>query len=58
MSTENEDDKNDLPEITHSVVFKCISAHKEIEHQEILALANRNLKNGKSACKAKAREFV
>ena len=41
------DDGDDIPEITHSVVFKCIGAHKEMEYQEILALANKNFNDGK-----------
>ena len=51
MSSGTEDDEDEgynIPEITHSVIFKCIGAHKEIEYQEMLALASKNIDNGKN----------
>ena len=44
-STSSELDDS-VPAITHSVIFKCIGAHKEIHYQEILAAANRKLEKG------------
>ena len=37
-----------IPEITHSVIFKCIGVHKDMEYQDTLALANRNRNDGKT----------
>ena len=34
----------EVPTITHSVVFKCIGSHKEHRYQELLSLANKRLK--------------
>jgi len=47
VSTDTEED-NGIPEITHSVVFKCIGVHKEMDYQHTLALANRNMNDGKA----------
>lgn len=47
VSSGTEED-NDIPEITHGVVFKCIGAHKEMDYQETLALVSRNLNSGKT----------
>ena len=44
ISSGTEDEGYNIPEITHSVVFKCIGAHKEIE---VLALASKNIDIGK-----------
>ena len=42
VSSDSEDDDNDgIPAITHTVIFKCIGAHKEDEYQEHLALAKK-----------------
>ena len=41
----DEDEEDTIPEITHTVVFKCIGAHKERQYQETLALASRKLKD-------------
>ena len=43
-STSDEDEEDTITEITHTVVFKCIGAHKERQYQETLALASRKLK--------------
>ena len=43
-TTSDEDEENTIPEITHTVVFKCIGAHKKRQYQETLALASRKLK--------------
>jgi len=40
VSTDTEEDDG-IPEITHSIVFKCIGAHKEMDYQHTLVLANR-----------------
>jgi len=45
FSSDTEDDG--IPKITHSVIFKSIGVHKEMEYQEIFALANRNSKDSK-----------
>ena len=44
-SNEKEDD--DIPAITHSVVFKCIGCTKELRYQELLALASQKIKKVK-----------
>ena len=36
----------EVPTITHSVVFKCIGSHKEHRYQELLTLANKKVKDG------------
>ena len=36
----------EVPTITHSVVFKCIGSHKEHRYQELLSLANKKVKDG------------
>ena len=45
MESDNNDDDDDnastIPAITHSVVFKCIGNAKEMQYQEVLALANK-----------------
>ena len=38
---EEEAEDHGVPAITHSVVFKCIGATKEMRYHELLALANR-----------------
>ena len=43
---EEEAEDHGVPAITHSVVFKCIGATKELRYQELLALANRQMRNG------------
>lgn len=43
-TTSDEDEEPNIPKITHTVVFKCIGAHKEREYQETLALASQKLK--------------
>ena len=47
VSSGTEDDGYNIPETTHSVIFKCIGAHKETEYQEILAMVSKNIDNGK-----------
>ena len=42
---EEEAEDHGVPAITHSVVFKCIGATKEMRYQELLALANRRVRN-------------
>ena len=37
---------DEVPTITHSVVFKCIGSHKEHHYQELLSLANKKIKDG------------
>ena len=44
-SSNEEDD--DIPAITHSVVFKCIGCTKELRYQELLALASQKIKKEK-----------
>ena len=45
--TGNEEEENDdIPAITHSVVFKCIGCTKELHYQELLALANQKMNKG------------
>lgn len=39
-------DEDEVPPITHSVVFKCIGSMKEFRYQELLALASKKLKEG------------
>ena len=50
VDTDDDDDEkvedHGIPAITHSVVFKCIGATKEMCYQELLALANRRMRNG------------
>ena len=46
-SSDGEEDDS-VPEITHSVIFKCISVHKEMEYQDTLALVSRNRNDGKT----------
>ena len=46
-SSDGQEDDS-VPEITHSVIFKCIGVHKEIEYQDTLALASRNRNDGKT----------
>ena len=47
MSDRNESEHEaEVPSITHSVIFKCISVTKENRYQELLALAKRKLNNG------------
>ena len=41
---EAEDDN--IPAITHTVVFKCIGCTKELRYQELLVLANQKRKKG------------
>ena len=41
---EAEDDN--IPAITHTVVFKCIGCTKELCYQELLVLANQKRKKG------------
>ena len=36
----------EVPAITHSVMFKCIGSHKELQYQELLSLANKKVKDG------------
>ena len=38
---EPDDEIDDIPTITHSVVFKCIRCHNESRYQELLALMQR-----------------
>lgn len=47
-STSAEESMSDeeVPAITHSVVFKSIGCHKEQRYQEVLALAKRKLNDG------------
>ena len=45
-SSNEEDD--DIPAITHSVVFKCIGCTKELRYQELLALASQKIKKGEA----------
>ena len=40
-TTSDEDEETTIPEITHTVVLKCIGAHKEREYQE---MSSRKLK--------------
>lgn len=40
------DSEDEVPAITHSVVFKCIGAHKEFHYQELLALAAKKIRDG------------
>ncbi|XP_065894132.1 uncharacterized protein [Dysidea avara] len=44
----NTEEDDSVPEITHSVVFKCIGVHKDMEYQDTLALASRNKNDGKT----------
>ena len=44
----SDSDIDDLPTITHTVVFKCIGSSKELHYQEILALAAKKLKEGET----------
>ena len=44
-SSYEEDD--DIPAITHSVVFKCIGCTKELRYQKLLALASQKIKKEK-----------
>ena len=37
---------DEVPTITHSVVFKCIGSHKEHLYQELLSLPNKKIKDG------------
>ena len=39
------EDEDTIPEITHTVVFKCIGAHKERQYHKTLALASQKLKD-------------
>ena len=42
IDTDDEEEADHgVPAITHSVVFKCIGATKEMHYQELLALASR-----------------
>ncbi|XP_065884179.1 uncharacterized protein [Dysidea avara] len=43
-TSESEDD--DIPAITHTVIFKCIGAHKETAYQDQLKLAKQKLQDG------------
>ena len=46
-SSEQEDsDADAVPSITHSVIFKCIGQLKEHRYQELLAIANKKIKQG------------
>lgn len=45
---EEDEEDNDVPAITHSVVFKCIGCTKELRYQELLALANQKMKKGEA----------
>ena len=38
----------EVPEITHSAVFKCIGVNKEHRYQEIVAVASRQLRDGET----------
>lgn len=48
IDTDDDEEEADhgVPAITHSVVFKCIGATKEMRYQELLALASRRMRNG------------
>ena len=49
VDTDNNEEKevedHCIPTITHSMVFICIGATKEMRYQELLALANRQMRN-------------
>ena len=46
-SGNNEEAEDDnIPAITHTVVFKCIGCTKELRYQELLVLANQKRKKG------------
>ena len=45
-STSSQSDDDSVPAITHTVIYKCIGAHKEKHYQEILAIAGRKHENG------------
>lgn len=47
-SDSSDSDADVIPAITHSVVFKCIGAQKEIHYQEILALVAKKIKQGET----------
>ena len=44
----NEETKDDIPAITHSVVFKCIGCTKEFCYQELLAQVSQKIKKGEA----------
>ena len=44
----NEEEEDDIPAITHSVVFKCIGCTKELRYQELLALASQKINKGET----------
>ena len=43
----NEEAEDDIPAITHSVVFKCIGCIKKCGYQELLARARQKIKKVK-----------
>ena len=45
-SGNDEEAEDNIPAITHTVVFKCIGCTKELCYQELLVLANQKRKKG------------
>jgi len=54
-ASSNGEEDDSVPGITRSVIFKCIGLHKEMEYQDMLAVASRNRDNGKTIRTAQAR---
>ena len=45
-SFNDENDIDDFPAITHSVIFKCIGVFKDHRYQEMLSLVAKKLREG------------
>ena len=49
---------DEIPEITHSVVFKCIRVLKEHRYQETLVTASRKLQDGEAVPARLTKELI